>query len=564
MSSSHDLLGQKRRLEVSPESFLIFSFISILAVPLAMWEYLNWSNLGDFLLIGMLVTVIIGGLLFIILFLIRDYISQLDQRDHFLVTLMIIALVGATRGVLLFFAFDLGGFQQPTDLHLRVITSTSSTLFWLVAISVAVEDTRDYQRKYRSILKSSILQLVSKDADLGDRGRFIPLARELRAIESSLNQIFDEAIRSTVNAESLIRSALKVRKTVDELIRPLSHRLWHRDFNQPPRIKAWVVIHSSIKFLRVKPFPIASFLALSSAFNLTSDLGALRGLIGSVTAFVVSYFALWFLARFLLEPSQERFIRNFLYLLFPGTLLGTVFYVTNSLFFQNDTGFFAYSYIVIVLIVMVLYSAREYTKSERFKFIQDLENDLVSLSSPISDRRNYPRKQVASFLHNSLQSELLALSYQLEDLAKNPDPLKSREVLEQLGSRINRSISTDFVDFIEDPLSRLNKLKSAWRGILDISLINQDFEQLNSEKLLLAVQIIEEAVSNAVRYSNAQNVSISIKWLSVDEVKLVIMNDGNAPTSGKSGLGTDWLNRYSPDKWSREDSDGKTWLELTL
>ena len=564
MSEYQSLIKSGRKLEVTYESFAIFSFISVLAVPLAMAEFLNRSNLIDFIYIGISVTVVIACLIFLTLYMLKSILERLSQKNHFFVMLIIISIIGAVRGILIFYAFEIGGFEQPTELHLRIITSTASTLFWLVAISLAVQDTRNYQRKYRNLLESSILRIAREESGFDSTGKGLPLSEELQQIESTLNRTFDEAIRSTVDRESLLRAALKVRQTVDELVRPLSHRLWVNHFNQAPRIKLWITLIESIKYLNVKPLLIAAFLTLISAFNLTSDFGAIRGLIGSATVFTVTFFSLKFLHQYFLKNSQGSVLLNLFYLLLPGTLLGTVLFLTNDLLYKNDTGLIAYTYIGLVLIVSVLSSTRDLTQNDKSNLLIDLQKKLTTEGLNLGSTPSYSNADVASFLHNSLQSELLALSYQLENLANNPDAFKSKEILEQLGSRINRSISRDFDDFVEDPLSRLNKLASSWRGIAAISLIHDDLAHLSPSKALLVVQIIEEAISNAVRYAKASNVSVSIKQLTDDAVELIIINDGQSHTEGNRGLGTEWLDRYAAGQWSRQIKDGQVALELIL
>lgn len=564
MSEYQSLIKSGRKLEVTYESFAIFSFISILAVPLAMAEFLNSSNLIDFIYIGISVTVVVAGLTILTLFMLKSTLKRLSQKNHFFAMLMIISIIGAARGILIFYAFEIGGFDQPTELHLRIITSTASTLFWLVAISLAVQDTRNYQRKYQNLLKSSILRIAQEESGTKSKENRLPLSEELQQIESTLNRTFDEAIRSTVDRDSLLRAALKVRETVDDLVRPLSHRLWVNHFNQSPRIKLWVTLVESVKYLKVEPRSIAAFLTLISAFNLTSDFGVIRGLIGSTTVFTVTFFSLRFLDLYCLKNSQGKFFLNLVYLLLPGTLLGTVLFLTNDFLYKNDTGLIAYAYVGLVLIVSVLSSTRELTRNDKSNLLINLQNKLATEGSNFGSTPGYSNAEVASFLHNSLQSELLALSYQLEDLANNPDPLKSKEILEQLGSRINRSITRDFDDFVEDPFSRLKKLTSAWRGIAAISLTHDELADLSPNKALLVVQIIEEAISNAVRYAKASNVSISIKQLADDAVELVIINDGQTNTEGKGGLGTEWLDRYAAGKWSREITDGQVTLKLIL
>lgn len=564
MSEPGNQLTKGNLVEITPGSFLIFSLISVLAVPLAMTNSMSWPNFAILIYIGISITVIIGLILFVLLFALKNYFAKLKYKTHFAAMVLMCSIIGSIRGYLLYFSFNLGGYEQPTEMHLRLLTSTASTVFWLIAISMAVQDTHLYRAKFDRILKSSIIKIAREESFSSQQ--IVPehISEEIQRIESTLNQTFDETIRSTINRESLLLAALQVRQTVDELVRPLSHRLWVDHLNYVPRVKLWATIIESVRFLQVQPLGISFFLSLISIFNLTSDYGALRGLIGSATVFIITLLSFKFLDEFLLEKSQGRILLNFIYLLLPGTFLGAVLYATNKYIFVNETGAISFVFIGLNFIVAVLSSTRELAKSDRNHLLASLRNDLKFADESLASSAPKSNAEVASFLHNSLQSELLALSYQLEDLANNPDPLKSKEVLEQLGSRINRSISRDFDDFVEDPLSRLKKLTSAWRGIAAISLTHDDLADLSPSKALLVVQIIEEAISNAVRYAKASNVSISIKQLADGTAKLVIINDGQSHSEGKGGLGTEWLQRHAAGKWSREIKDGQVTLELIL
>lgn len=563
MNKVFDQVSSSNRIEITFQSFLLFSVASVVAVPLAMNRSFSWSNLLIFISIGISITVITGVFIFITLSLLKGFLQNLEPGDHFFAMLIVMACSGAVRGFLLYLSFDLGGFTQPTELHLRVITSTATTVFWLASISLVVQDAQIFKKNYTSILKKSILRIAGENSEKSEDKLSGQLSEELRQIESALNQTFDEAIRSTVSRESLLYAALKVRQTVDQQIRPLSHRLWLDEFNKAPKIRLWTTLVQSIKYLKIRALPIAFFLTLISAFNLTSDFGATRGLIGSITVFVVSYFSFLFIDRFLIHDTNGKFLRNFLYLLIPGTLLGAVIFVTNKYIFKNDTGLISFVYIGLNLIVAVMSSTRELSKSDRNTLLLGLQKNL-SGDATSNLNTGHSNVEVASFLHNSLQSELLALAYQLEELANKPNSSKSRELLEYLGSRINRTISRDFEDFMEDPWSRLEKITAAWRGIVKISLLKDDFTNFKPEKALLMVQIIEEAISNAVRYAEAKNISISIKNILNDQIEVSISNDGMINTKGKSGLGTDWLDRYAAGKWSREVKDGETVLLLIL
>ena len=135
MNKVFDQVSSSNRIEITFQSFLLFSVASVVAVPLAMNRSFSWSNLLIFISIGISITVITGVFIFITLSLLKGFLQNLEPGDHFFAMLIVMACSGAVRGFLLYLSFDLGGFTQPTELHLRVITSTATTVFWLAVDS---------------------------------------------------------------------------------------------------------------------------------------------------------------------------------------------------------------------------------------------------------------------------------------------------------------------------------------------------------------------------------------------------------------------------------------------
>lgn len=513
---------------------------------------------------GITVTALIGVMIYLITIFVTPITKHLNSRQYLIYVLLLITMVGVVRGYLVYFSIDLSGYEQPTELPIRLISSTATTVFWLSLFSIFVQDSRSYRIRYEQILRGSILRLAKENPQSSKVIFPKSLAKELAEIDISLRKTFDEAITATLNRDSLLMAAYKVRSTVNERIRPLSHRLWFEGLESAPKFKIWATVVAGIRSLEIKPLPISLFVALTSAFNLTTDYGAIRGLIGAVTVFTVNYLSYMAVDSYAkTKPHQNIFI-NLILLLFPGVILSTVLFVINEYIFMNDLGPPSFIFVILNLMVAVTSSARELTKRDREKLLEQLQSDLMDRNDNLFELSKPVEVDVASYLHNSLQSELLALSYQLEESANDPHSDRSRKLLEQLGARINRSISRDFEDFVENPLSRLEKVQSAWKGIAEVSISTNEIGALEPSQALLIVQIIEEAISNAVRYAKATEIAISIKVNRSHEIELEVVNDGLSESVAKRGLGTEWLDRYAAGKWSRELVDGKTLLKITL
>lgn len=553
-----------RKIEITSQSFFLYSLISVTAVPLAFFTSLSWSNFYIFLSIGITVTALIGVMIYLMTIFLTPFTRNLNSRKYLIYVLLLISLVGVVRGYLIYFSIDLGGYEQPTELVIRLITSTATTVFWLSLFSIFVQDSRSYRIRYEEILRGSILRFAKENPQSSKMVFPKSLANELAEIDISLRKTFDEAITATLNRDSLLMAAYKVRSTVNERIRPLSHRLWFEGLESAPKFKIWATIVEGVRNLDIKPLPISLLVALTSAFNLTTDYGIFRGLIGAITVFTVNYLSYKAVSNYTKTKSHQNIFINLILLLFPGVILSTVLFVINEYIFKNDLGPPSFIFVILNLMVAVTSSTRELTKRDREVLLAQLQTDLLNRENNLHELSKPVEVDLASYLHNSLQSELLALSYQLEESANDPHSDRSRTLLEQLGARINRSISRDFEDFVENPLSRLEKVLSAWKGIAEVTISNNEIGALEPSQAILIVQIIEEAISNAVRYAKATEIAISIKVSRSHEIELEIVNDGPGESVAKRGLGTEWLDRYAAGKWSRELVGGKTLLKITL
>jgi nitrate/nitrite-specific signal transduction histidine kinase len=115
---------------------------------------------------------------------------------------------------------------------------------------------------------------------------------------------------------------------------------------------------------------------------------------------------------------------------------------------------------------------------------------------------------------------------------------------------------------------QLAQLTQLWAGYLNIEVTNKFAgNDLSQQTTASVVQVVSEAVSNAVRHGLARNIRISVEPGDPTGSHLVVtvQDDGLGPRSGKSGLGTELFRAAAGVNWSLVAGEsGGSVLEVRL
>ena len=251
-------------------------------------------------------------------------------------------------------------------------------------------------------------------------------------------------------------------------------------------------------------------------------------------------------------------------LLVPGTILSVTFYLSNRFVFKDDVG--ALNCIFIPLFILASIPASTFTivNQDRNQLLSRIEESIRQIN-PVSELMTHQiNADVASYLHNSLQSQLLAIAGKMEISAQNLDEDEFRKNFDLLKVSLENPLRKDFSHFMNNPLPRLNRLESAWRGIANVKItIGEEVLQDHNRNILIT-QLIEESIANAVRHSNAKNILVSAQLVQDGRVHLTVQNDGESIPTTNNGIGTAWLDHFAPNSWNRIHSELGTQLDITL
>jgi len=212
----------------------------------------------------------------------------------------------------------------------------------------------------------------------------------------------------------------------------------------------------------------------------------------------------------------------------------------------------------VLMLTLCLINLTQQDRALILKILKSKPNDFT----PLQDRL-IENASIASFLHNSLQSELLALSLQLQEAAKKDDPEKSEHLLQQVSARINRSLSDDFLSFNQTPSERLKSIISAWQGILEITVSIEDELLEVNNKAPLIVQSIAEVATNVSRYDQASKLTVKAQ-LQDDLIQITFQTNGTGKLIKSSGTGSSWLGFVAQSPVSIEKNSQGTLINLKL
>ena len=551
------------RISITWQSYLLFSVISILAVPLALVDQLSPINILYFLGIGLGVTTATGLLLIPCIAFTKAYFSNSSRQKQEIVSVLIIGMAGVFRGIMLHFLIVWFGFTAPINIWSRIATSTTTTLLWFTAITIFVTSRKSFKSNYEAILRKTIIETSEKielvDLDLLSTN----LNAELLEIEEVISAAFGDDLPSK-SKDSFTFAAAHIKNLIEEKIRPLSHRLWIESAAVAPKINLGTSVLASIRFLNIPPLPTSIFLALITILNVGSTVGLAPGAFATLVILLEVFTLLTFFERKMKSSTNGKLILNCLLLLMPGLLLSITFYISNKYLFGRDFGSLNLIYVIIFLMVAVLVSSFQLVNHDREQLFFMIESELTASGWQMGLKEKYLTQNAAAYLHNLLQSELLAITKQMELSSGELDSVDSLKELKTLLDRVNRPIKDDFQKFLNNPIDRLSRLQSAWNGIAEIEMAVPDLALEDQSRNILLVQIVEEAIANAVRHANATQIRISAEMLEDSRVRFSILNNGISGKEESLGLGSAWLDHHAPNSWSRKKLENGSELTFTL
>ena len=545
-----------KNFRVSVKAFYFYIPASILAVPLIFWREDLPASIPQLLGLGTLVTI-----LTFLAYSILVYASRKFAQNCFgMVGILTLLLTGVFRGLLLSYTFNLIGYEDPISLIERVLTSIFNVSVWLGFGSILIENHRRFTRRYRAMLTQILVLKLRNSSDFQPGYSYIE--EHIVEMQVRLKSSIEEIRSATDISSPETALARKLRQEIDEELKPLNQRLWVKSAYSLPSLRFKEVLKTACTELKFNfhftAWIFSGILVLNTIVLIGSAESLSYGLLSYLSFYLLNELRMLLLKRF----GNKLVILNSLFLIFIGFSVGL--FSTGILELLG----FSHSYsaalfiapILPVLIITV--SFIQLALSDRNTLMAILSRQSKDLNEDYMEKLS--RGNAASYLHNSLQSELTSLAIQLDSISQNPDPLRSEVVSQKIDSFISRSRREDFRDFLETPDLRLKRIIESWEGIASIALSLDPMVLEDPSRASLVVQLIQESVANAIRSGHANKIEITGAFVK-EAIKITVSDNGRAPIgNSKRGVGSEWIDSIAVTEWTLERSDSGSVLTVEL
>ena len=553
---------------LSQTAFLAFVPVGILGVAIVIpVEKVTASQRFDWFLVG----VIAQGVLAIAIFIFNKIYFRFIKGAKFSVAYIFFALFtsGALRGIAIGQAAPIFDLADPTAPTVRAINSGITVIIWMGIIGLMLEAQSSYVREYQDLYQRFLMLKSGRlpDGRALNSGRLSEIAEQVAQMTSPVRTKLAKLSEGSFTDAQVREAVADLQQVVKEQIRPLSHRLW---FDRTSHLLKFKLSNLLLDAFKTDETPILFFTALTT-FSIfvgtTVSMGINKGAVISLI-FGMTIYMLFTLEKLLLkiEIIKSKFIHPiFLILIATVPLLLTHVYFNFSeiaywgLF--SNVGVAGSVFLTAIFTTMLSQSL-----IDRAKIIDILTTQITS--GYVEEHlqaiaRMTEDSEIASYLHSSLQSELTAVALKLDQAAKSGNRDEVKSIIQYAQIVIERDLTVNFHAGEHSPLERINALLDAWRGIADIKIDLQKIELCETQVLTDISQVIEEAVSDAVRFGNANLISISGD-ASPDHYYFKVTDNGKSKPQVGSGLGTILLDEIAPNLWRREFALEGTNLEVWI
>jgi len=541
----------ERKFTISSLGFVLYAPVSILAFPVTVLVANPQASYLQLLLYGLALT--FATYLFYLLFIAFSpklaHSSEKTQATYFVLSSL---LTGGIRGAIFHAIVASLQLAQSGSILNRVLASSFTSLAWLTASNLLINYIRDFRVKYEIALK----ELLDRSLDEAEPGSLSAESKsELKSVQDGLLSTLSTLLQGS-HSEDLQKIATSLTTKINLELRPLSKRIWIRSLTEYPVIRFRRMAYDSVQFL---DFSHTSLMSIMFALALLDNV-FIRGVQESLVR-TVSYLGILQLVLF--ARQFKPFRNTILFLLSSGfipILLGE--------FLANLLGYSG-SWIAAILItpvtpaIIVVLSLSRLLQSDHELIIDLLGSIYVKNQDSGQRLETAIERQLASFIHNSLQSEFIALAGQLSEVAESGNLEKVESVKSKVSEFLDRSFIEDFEDFSKSPLLRLKSVQESWKGILEIEISIPEKLLADVDRNGLIVQTIEEFAANSFRHGKAKRIQV-VGAKGELGIKLILKSDGQSPLDAQRGLGSEWLDQISVSPWTLESDTSGTLLTIEI
>lgn len=476
--------------------------------------------------------------------------------------LLVSVLVGAiVRGIALGILLVRAGVTESLDLPFRIVASITHMAVVVLLLWFLVSEVRGlHARRRRLISERDQLMSLQRVAEQ-------KLEQQSDSATNAIRQSIQESLGDLTEISSTeLRERLRV--TIDEIVRPLSHHLAAQPSRWTPLKPSheasgvdWsLAVRDGLDPARIHPVIVPVLLVwLGLPIHLFQFGPTLTARL--VATLVVVIPAFW-LARWVAKRLAEgrsaglKSVAFVIAVLIGGATLG----VATLPYMQDQAQPFAFVLAgpLLALLVSGPLAIAETARDQNLELESDLIATTADLRWALARLREQFRQQdraLAYALHGRVQASLAAALLRLDRaMARGGD---SEGLLQDLQSEVSDAIvNLDVIDIDPDPIDKVVELtRSNWSGAVQLifSTDTEAREALLGDPLCARSvnDLVPELVFNSVRHGGAKAIDVRLELKDPRTVSLSVTDDGSSDLNeAHHGLGSALLDDSSIT-WTR-------------
>ena len=526
-----------------------------LPVFISTYSWLNYVHLLDFtnnqggkyltrILILTFVFIFTIGLLFIVSKLIVERVSI---NYAYLVFFAFIIVIGGLRGYLLDYYLLLFSVTEVNDAGFRIASSIANFTISALLATIAVGRIREHAQSVQKLMtdqyRLAYVEMVTKEnLDEFEEKQVEPIKKQLL---SSLKLI---------KTQSVDQALLTIRKTIDEIVQPLSRNLEELISNwNPPEVKQtdlkidWKKAISTAarpEEVNVKLTPV--ILSLIGTPTMVNNFGLITGLIVIIQSLLTGYF-LYGLVKNVISKLFKGSLGYLLILLTSGLIQGLLSLIWT---YSIDSSFAILILTPAAALVSGFFiSLNNSATNQALDVAKSIEKTTKDLSWGVSRIRNEQHQRSRNLgrkLHGEIQAQFASAFLIIQN--NQNDPAKAQAMVIDLASGLEKDVEklSDISTKNQKLDEMIEKLKQTWQGVAVINfeanqevINNVDKDNLCSTALL---DIIPELCFNSIKHGQASEVEVSLTQINPKTILLQVKNNGLVgDKDSQKGLGTKLL-----------------------
>lgn len=541
-------------------TFVIYTIVLTTPVPSRL--LLSSSSAKSVLIslaIGFVVTLLVLPLLFVACKVISG--KRLGEKS-LAYPLLILAGIGAIRGAILQGVFVSLEIVDQLSTPAAILLSTVFTVITFVGFSSVMEILIQKKESFNKIFDQSSTLLAQSSSDLMGHSSQDTYDNAVAAVKTSVNQSSDGSAQTgIIDSKS---AALEIQKQINEVLRPLSHRLWVNSLGEIKHINLLSIVKDSIVDLDFNARWLLYCQATVCGLGTLMIFGIQSSLYITILSVLTSSFLI--LIFFKLKPRVTKhplaFGNTFLLLMGVCPVLVPVA-IRNPL---NDSANLLAGLILSSTLPWLIVLASTYiliSKDRDFALSAAASVGWqIASNSDLIKRADNEEEELAEYFHNSLQSELFGIAKKLENLNMKTEQKQAQALLLSLNIALDRRYQETRPDE-SDGLVRISKLIESWKGISSISITGLETLTGNSDLAYKVSKLMEEMITNSIRYGKATHIDFSLTNQDTN-FEISLSHNGAPQVNQVAGLGSLLISRHAREGVVAHVVGDKTFYKISL